>query len=252
MAVWVWVVVTILFVTIVLCLSGAAYKGVQNRKRGNDLRLYTFSGSFASATGAALPLTKVDAQGNTVPAISCPAGTTVDVLGAFYDVYDPYLECTQKADPLIFKSCNLDNGNVNSPCKGDADCGSSGAVVCEKGYCRYNPFTAPVLCKNLDPTTAQNMVCGPQNAKSGCRPRDATFFLSRMCNGKTSCDAKIDSDHFGPYPCSFGTGPCTGPTTSGYCGLPVTAGNQDAAGNNVSTNHGYTVHGIYSCQPNPK
>ena len=100
--------------------------------------------------------------------ISCPAGTKINIVGAYYDVYDPYGQCS------------------SSPADAVKDC---------------DPANSP-LCDNTDAATGANDVCKPGGV-GDCRLRDATAYLGRQCNGKEgACAVTLNNEFFGPDPCN--------------------------------------------------
>ena len=109
------------------------------------------------------------------------------------------------------------------------------------------------LCIGLD-NEYQNYTCGTKNKTFGCRPRDASAFLSKACNGLQECKldnqrTPLDPSIFGPYPCNLT------PTDIDYAALPVSPGwnGMNTPDPNTgkthkgSFNQGYYVHGIYTC-----
>lgn len=132
------------------------------------------------------------------------------------------------------------------------------------GTCSFMP-----TCTGLS-TDGKNKVCNVSktsyaNDKYRCRPREATAYLAKHCDGKSVClgsindmwePNNIENNPFGPLPCKL-----TAPEKdeeSDYLGLPFISGwgggapansPTGATGDPVTFNQGYYVHGIYTCVP---
>lgn len=189
-------------------------------------------------------LVGMDSNGNKVPQISCPVGSHVSIVGAWYEIFDPYAECNPNGPSAVFST----------------GCGSDDS-------------TSP-QCQFLT-SSKQNAICSPKGpnypSKFDCRPRDASAYLASVCDGHNSCPVSIGggSGAFGPSPCRGIEIPsidCT--ATSGgkypnrdddnpYCQLPFIPGWAGGAPSDSSsaisipgdTSMGYYVHGIYACIP---
>ncbi|MGV9200666.1 MAG: hypothetical protein ACOC4M_17800 [Promethearchaeia archaeon] len=139
---------------------------------------------------------------------------------------------------------------VNGKC--EVDPGSGACMACIDGYCASMPTCSYVK-------DGLNTTCSPfQGDKFKCRPRDASAYLAKHCDGKDSClgpdDVWLPQDPNG----AFGPLPCKIPARSGdphYSTLPITTGWGGGAPNNgqgqvdPTFTQGYYVHGIYSCVP---
>jgi len=202
----------------------------KNYKASISQNLKPFTASIDPTTGVATPFT--DASGN--PQLTCPAGTTINIVGAFFDISDPFGECTANPGGVIGYLCNP---NYKSPqtCSTQNDCpgGQQGIMNCTSaGYCQLvaNPSSCPAaisagatLVKYSTITVGGNSycvptdICGPQGPSSSpygvpnpvcspltnnyqCATRDATDSVGNKCNGLSVCSDLSVSD-FGPYPC---------------------------------------------------
>ena len=174
------------------------------------------------------------------PQIQCPAGTKINILGAFYDITDTYNQCVNTIDklsPNIAWQCDR-KLRGNTECGRDVDCGGyaecdSSQKRCrlkryedesnpgERGRCRsfrwkqnsvkndctYNKLKTchHYNCVNPDICqgdiqTAINPVCAPSNQNAKCAIRDASANIAEKCDGRESCDDLTFND-FGDRPC---------------------------------------------------
>lgn len=126
--------------------------------------LKPFAGKISAQTGVVDSLTLSD---GVTPQISCPGDSEVNILGAFFDVYDPNAVCSQSSSPAFLSSCGLDqdsDGNFvyyNKACLTGADCGPSGLLGCynaasesfndsKGGFCAYyGPDTGVTSCSAI-------------------------------------------------------------------------------------------------------
>ena len=164
------------------------------------------------------------------PSLMCPPGSSINIIGAFYTVYDPYIQCASSniskngsrfpLDILV----NACNSNETEP-----------PAACYVGTSRENGFL--------------NQICGPEN-EGGCKIRDATAYISRQCNGREQCNVTVDPQFTGPAPC-IGI-PMHGETEDGkYRLLPLIDGRPDQiSGVSRTKQQGYRFSGIYTCVAN--
>ena len=238
---WILIFTLVLFGIVISVLY--TFKVKSNASASRNQLLYPFAVNFDPTTGQAPDF--VDATGN--PQIQCPAGSSINIVGAFFNVFDPYNTCV-------------------------ADLADVSPLM--TGYCSG---TAPN--PNVCSTGMPNTTCTPSNASTRCAIRDASALLSSVCNGQQTCEPEINPSTFGDYPCTGGTvagiapqacisvagglaawtGPPSGTRTSPYCSLPYVPGfpgglPQGASSSGTSDpqsfNLGYTIHGFYTCVPN--
>lgn len=232
----------------------------KNKNMSAQQSLIPFTASFDPTTGQASPF--VDAAGNAQ--ITCPAGSTVNIVGAFYNVFDPYAECSANVSdvsPLLGFLC--DPTQTGGQCTTSSDC-PQGTGCNGNGQCQLINYTNPNQCpaglssvsnssgnfcvdesvcgNNIDLSTGAvglpNPYCGGNYATiSRCAIRDASALVAAKCDGLSSCPSLSPAD-FGDYPCpnlspracisgfdSFGNPEWVdGMTRTGYCGLPYLPG----------------------------
>lgn len=153
----------------------------------------------------------------------------------------PGSNCVDGKCPGNVMDCISDKCQVN-PLKGQC-------MFCNNGNCAQAP-----TCSNLN-NNYQNTTCEP-NAPAACRPRDASAYLSKICDGKEVCDVvwnPLNPTTFGPLPCKIRPGQSeylTLPVVPGWDGsLPTNADPKNAGDYGASFKQGYYVHGIYTCVP---
>ena len=251
---WLLIAILVFGILILVSLGFTTWRATQTKQIAEQLRMLPFSASYGQD---GLPEANTFLTSTGQPQISCPSGYKVNIIGAFSQVYDPYASCSQNPSPLIVNACDL--GNMGKTCKINSDCGGSGNLYCDcqgteqtgcgSGVCKVNSIqNQPLMCQNLN-SKGQNITCLP-GASGSCAPRDATPFVSRVCNGQQSCVPNLSTD-VGPFPCSFPPSDCNNITSTGYCSLPYTSGTFTGNDNPTQTsfNQGYQVSGIYSCVP---
>ena len=150
---------------------------------------------------------------------------------------------------------------VNGKCQLDPQAGP--CMTCLNGKCASMP-----LCQNVQNSgtgSGLNSVCSPiLGDKYRCRPRDASAYLAKHCDGKSECLAGGDvwlpnkqGGQFGPLPCKMPVSNSFGSSSkpNEYAELPVITGWGGEKPNNGSTqapatfSQGYQVSGIYTCIP---
>lgn len=170
---------------------------------------------------------------------------------------------------------------LGETCSTNSECSSDGSLKCVGGTCTVDPgVTSCMACIDTStglpasggggtcavmPTCANvakglNTTCSPRGGDSfRCRPRDASAYLAKLCNGKNTCvaspsekwDPNLQGGIFGPLPCRISASS----NDSNYANLPVVTGwsggtpNNGTSGSPVTFSSGYTVHGIYTCVP---
>jgi len=160
--------------------------------------------------------------------------------------------CTSQDDcdstTLCFRNTNGIGGTCQqNPTKGQCN-------FCNNGFCAQNPTCAFINDQG------QNVVCEPGNSNTNCKPRDASAYLAKVCNGRNSClgggqDVWIpnasEGNPFGPLPCEI---QATGGSAE-YSQLPITSGwgggtPKDGTSSSPATfKQGYQVDGIFCCIP---
>lgn len=172
----------------------------------------------------------------------------------------------EKKDGLICVTSDVIDGNnyiwVADPGSGDCmaciDPDNEGLPppTGEHGFCASMP-TCMLVNEGL------NYTCSPgsdsNDDENKCRPRDASAYLAKHCNGKNVCLGSSDdvwkpnlqAGVFGPLPCkikadSSDSNYLTLPIISGWSGGTPPHGDKPNA---PSFSQGYYCHGFFTCQP---
>ncbi len=251
--VWLGVGIVVLIFVLVGLSIGIGILSFKNIKTFNDQLIYPFVGYL----GAGKVLSRHDGTNQ----ITCPVGKQVRILGAYFDVYDPYLECAsspdQTASTAFVKNCQdivSNNPGFTFSCTSaqGCTCNSNGCVVGQgqpKAACE---------CAHTDPSKGfQNCACSNYQGTNqyNCKGRDASAYLAKVCNGQNSCSVSLDTNgtdeqltsQFGPYPCNLS--PIQSSDAQGYSMLPMVRGNDGLYGDKPSAmKQGYYVHGLFTCE----
>jgi hypothetical protein len=232
MGLWVNISLVVFFLLFLTLIVLNFLKVRQNGATANNQILYPFSATIDPTTGTPSSFTTVSGGSQ----ITCPAGSSVNIVGAFFNVFDPYNECVVSAADVSPLLANCTDPNV---CPGQQGSGPNG-------------------------------MCTPTNMSAQCAIRDASASVGAKCNGRQSCPDLTMAD-FGDYPCagiaptqcinsftSTGQPVWSQTTRSGYCALPYIPGNPGGVpvgastqnSNPANANVGYIMHGIYTCVPN--
>ena len=129
METWTLILMILLVIAIGVLAGGVYYIERENTIKDSNNIMYPFTGQVSGGR-----LNLVDSYGN--PQISCSdkGGGNVNIIGAFFDIEDPYGQCTNKSSPVINATCGIPNKAIG--CKNDDDCGT--AMKCNEGYCTPN------------------------------------------------------------------------------------------------------------------
>lgn len=235
MEIWALAIVIILLIA-ALSLGGFLYyqNQIQLQKENQNNLYKTFS-------------VKSDGDSSQTQAVlSCPSGRVINILDAWYEVNDPYFQCT---DSPTGCAPGIDNS------------GKNGLVWSEKCP-SYSSRQGTVDGDVWEETTAsdgktgtyKNKVCAydkegsPTSTSSNvCASMNALQYIANIANGQNqvTVSGKMNGD-FGPCPCDSDTDS----NKKEY--LPV-AGQYNSAnpesGSTTVTNgyQGYYAHGIYQC-----
>lgn len=236
MEVWALIIIAVLFIAVVVLLIFFGITTKSNYDLSTQQRLYPFA-AVIDPTNPNQVVSLTNGAGENQ--ITCPAGTTVNIVGAFYDIVDPYGMCTPTPNGTVSSTCGgpgtlLCNsgqacptgqacepsqtpGDNNSYCVAQP-CNDSTALPLPSSTTTWTcnkspalPLTAtqksqgytgrmtPVEVCNNLNSNFQNATCA--NGANNCAPRDASAYLAKACNGQQTCNAQITSQFFGPYPC---------------------------------------------------
>lgn len=208
-----------------------------NVKLAANSKVISFNSNIDPTTGTLKGFTNPQTG---VPQISCPVGTTINIIGAFTSVIDPYGECTVTPSPGVSWMCNPNqtsppptgSGTASSGCQSDADCPfyqgqtSTNPYVCVipagstqgPGVCQLQSLPPSSVCPTeftLQTISGSNYciptdfcgigipngMCSPSNTSSACATRDASANIASLCNGQQNCNPTITD---------FGTPACPG------------------------------------------
>lgn len=140
----------------------------------------------------------------TVPQIQCPAGSKINIIGAFVDVFDPYGQCSTKANSVLEQTCGYQaDKSSGSVCTTGDDSTCPPGMTCSGGRC------APKTCSTHNDCAGQNQAgvtmnpCGESFGETCSSDDDCGSNLkcldsgdgSKQClinPGETTCMACID------------------------------------------------------------
>lgn len=174
-----------------------------------------------------------------VPQITCPVGTNINIINAFFDVVDPYGSCSVSPIPVFGASCgvasDITTSNVGKVCSTTADCTPGLACSTPQAAGSTGTCTLPVCSTSFDCVSAfQNGVPAcPVGTGGTCPTPSAT---NGGCpNGTVCVSGTCQVDPGGMY-----GGGCYGCNT-GACVLyplcqntsPSTGVNKTCGGGNV-------------------
>ena len=179
----------------------------------------SFSATVDPTTGTPGDFTYKDATGKTVPQVSCPAGTKINIIGAFYNVVDPYNECAAsitQVNPQLAFMCDP-SVSGSSTCSSDADCPYSSSLL---------GTTSPFQC--VKAAGASSGFCKLRDiGETGTCPTGQTPPLSKVtfgsgaasktyCMNKDMCGLNIKN----PLPNGLGVpNPVCSPIAGGQCAI---------------------------------
>lgn len=168
MAVWGIVSIIVLFIIFAVFIGLNVMTTSNNKKIAQRQQFMPFGSVIDPTTGAPThptngtaetPFTTNDENGNLIPQIRCPVGTKINILGAFFDIFDPYNECSTSVDQVNpyfgflcvpgFSGKNQD-GTAVAACNDDSDCvkyGARGQYGCgTNGTCVLKPLSSGQQC----------------------------------------------------------------------------------------------------------
>lgn len=230
METWTLLLMILLVIAIGVLAGGVYYIERKNTiKEANNI-LYPFTGQVSGSK-----LNLINSSGN--PQISCEdkGGGNVNIVGAFFDIEDPYGQCTGKSNPIINTTCGIDTKNIG--CKSDNDCGT--AMTCKSGYCTPNKAylnSDGTIDEDRSDCTDSNSdvdYC-PVNPGTSCNTND-----TNVCGGDDSIMTCVGADNAGKNgTCQANNDTaCFGVNTSNNtCALFPLCNNADIAGSNVVNN----------------
>jgi len=229
MEIWV-IIVSIILVIALVVLIVLNFKTVNtNQSTAKNRIIYSFSSNIDATTGKDKSFNNASGQ----PQITCPAGTKINIIAGFFDVFDPYGECAAAAtdiNPAYAFMC-VPSIMSSAACSSDKDCPDF-RFTCDANAkkCRLNEKVDQTKCV---PTTGQhfvqmgnycvdmdicgtdiegaaktgvgvpNPVCSPGSSSNAqCAMRDASATVAAKCDGRQTC-SDLSMEDFGDFPCSF-------------------------------------------------
>jgi len=213
---WVTILIGILVFVIVSLGALLYYQNQIVLKKSNlDNVIYSFS---------------LNETGNS-PVISCPEGREIQILDAWYELYDPYFQCTR--NPTGCASAFDDNGNIIWPtdCPGsdDSDGGTpssawqeattdDGTHTYKNKYCQYDKYGLPII---TDP-----QICAVSN--------NALGYITAVANGRDNLALTLED--FGPDP-----------RTSKFNNIAYLPSGAIVGQDSSQGYRGSYAHGVYTC-----
>lgn len=153
------IVILMILSVVFIVLTFVTTRNTQNLAKSQTFG--SFSAVIDPTTGIPGTFSGTNASGESVPQITCPAGTVVNIVGAFYDVIDPYNECSTditQVNPQMAFLCDP-TATGTTVCKSDNDCplfnataGNSNPFQCLKaggastGFCALRDIGAQGQC----------------------------------------------------------------------------------------------------------
>ena len=237
MEVWALIVIIVLFIVIVALGIFFGITTKNNYDLSAQQRLYPFAAVIDPQNpNQVVPLNNEAGESQ----LTCPPGTKINIVGAFFDIVDPYGMCTPNPTSVVSATCG-GPGTIICPanaCPANMSCEPSQTQGDNNSYCVASPCNAStVLPPNTSTTT---WTCNPNpafpltpaqqtaplnftgritpvevcsnlngsfqnttcaNGANNCAPRDASAYLAKACDGQQVCNATISSQYFGPFPC---------------------------------------------------
>lgn len=214
----------ILFVLIVFL----TFRKINENKKSEALNIiFPFNGTLqapGSNRNPSAPLSLYRADGRT-PQLSCPAGSKINIIGAYVEVYDPYGSCSPSPNLSYQNTCGIDLSGTDNITKMTActtaddcgplqECGSKGVCVPRTG------------CKGHGDCTDDNIVAYSGNSTPGinygyCRinpgASTGTCEIYPLCStGQPNGPASPPGTALNPTCMPGGTGNCRPRDASGY------------------------------------
>ena len=177
----------------------------------------------------------------------------IEILGAYFDVFDPWGQCSPEPSDIISQTCEQDGktnlGLCSNLVESVEDDGVSSQwyrnTVCGTRYKNGSGYGGKVNNKNDNTTESYG------GSDYVCRLQDATPFVAAKCNGKKECRINLESSN--EMSQIFGSVPCYNATTgaplkigdTGYTRLPSDQKDET----DTKFRQGYVVKGVYRCVP---
>lgn len=99
------------------------------------------SGVASTPEGGLRLLGMMGGTTSTAPQIQCPVGTSINIIGAFFDINDPYGECSNTANSTVRLTCGDGTDLTSAPTCTDGD-----DSTCPAGMTCYSSKCIPATC----------------------------------------------------------------------------------------------------------
>ncbi len=182
-----------------------------------------------------------------------PQTSKIEILGAYFDVFDPWGQCSPEPIDIISQTCDQDGANNQGLCsnlvKHVEENGVSAQwyrnTICGTKYKNGSGYGGKVNNKIDNNTESYSEL------EYVCRLQDATPFLVPKCNGEKEC--RIDLGNSNEVSQNFGSVPCYNSMSGvelkkdddAYWKLP----SDQKRSNDTKFQQGYVVKGVYRCVP---
>lgn len=159
------IIVLIIILGVVIFLL---WNNISKSKKQEQLNIiYPFSGILPAPGSNRNPsggLSLYRSDGVT-PQLSCPAGTTLNIIGAYVEVYDPYGSCSPSPNVSYQETCGINLSGTPSvsnlkSCATTSDCGP--LQVCTNGVC------VPMTCSSHGQCTTTGIAPYPCSGNGPC------------------------------------------------------------------------------------
>ncbi len=174
------------------------------------------------------------AESDGTPQIQCPIGTSVNIVGAFLDVVDPYGECSGTSDPTLLSTCGSQSSTQT--CSSTSDCPPG--MTCNSGVC------SPMTC------TGANNTCGSIGTVPVCNANLGSS-CSTDCGTGLQCVGGICEVDPGQGSCMACVDPISGfPLSSTDSSTPGTCSFMPVCSNTIQGQNGTCAgNGSAGCRP---
>ena len=253
MAAWAVVVNGILFLIAVLMAILLFYINQVLLQKSNEQNIiYTFMAGANNASGTLGNETSVN--------LTCPVGSTINIIDAWYETYDPNFQCTTNptpASPALKTSSN--NVTLDFPPQYKNEMKQWQDLPICTGSSKTEGIDSsiwqPVTDSNGDIQSYQNLICAYDatgapimsggQVTSKCLSMNALQYAINYANGANSFTLSATPGDMLPSPCTSDvTGGCTDELPIGGVFLNNTPDTSDAAAGGYQ---GFYLHGAYTC-----
>jgi len=163
MAVYAIVIMVILAIIMAVFIVLSILKEDSNNKKNQHNIIYPFNAKLQSRDAdhpeGEKTVKLVTSDGKT-PQLQCPAGTSIEIIGAWADIVDPNGICSDKQTSTFKMSCGFVNDvSAGVTCQTDTDCASgmqcSGSQQCVPIPCSQNSDCGTTACSGASEYVGQ-------------------------------------------------------------------------------------------------